>query len=453
MAAATPSRATITVIGLGPAGPDLLTAGALEAIAVHEHRFVRTRRHPAAEALGPAVDFDAVYDELATFAEVYAEIAARLVASAQELGRLLYAVPGSPLVLERTVELLLADGRVEVTVVPGLSFVDLSWTRLGLDPYEAGVRLVDGHRFAARAAGERGPLLVAHCHSRAVLSDIKLAVDDFPAEPVTVLQRLGSPDEAIFPVDWADLDRSFEPDHLTAIYVPHLAAPVAAELQAFVNLVTTLRERCPWDSAQTHESLRRHLLEETYELIDAIDGVDPDDDGSYVHLEEELGDVLFQVVLHAVIATESGQFGLADVARTVHDKLYERHPHVFGDAAPDPDIDELLVTWEAAKKAEKDRESIMDGMPATLPALLYAAKVLKKAASARADDAPLAEVEGDLAGRIDRLGPETGEAAIGEILFLAVDYCRRLGHDPELALRSTAARFEQRFRTEEASRA
>jgi uncharacterized protein YabN with tetrapyrrole methylase and pyrophosphatase domain len=193
------------------------------------------------------------------------------VAAATEHGRVLYAVPGSPAVAERSVALLRADGRVGVTLVPGLSFLDLAWVRLGVDPLAEGVRVVDGARFATDAAGERGPLLVSHCDRRSVLSDIKLAVDDPPAEPVTVLQRLGLPDESVTEVAWDDLDRAVEPDHLTSLWIPELAAPIAGELGAFAELVTTLRESCPWDREQTHQSLTRYLLEETYEALEALD--------------------------------------------------------------------------------------------------------------------------------------------------------------------------------------
>ena len=173
-----------------------------------------------------------------------------------------YAVPGSPLVAERTVELLRLDPRIEVDVVAALSFVDLAWDRLGVDPFAAGVRLVDGHRFATEAAGSVGPLLVAQCDSRQVLSEIKLAVDDGPE--VIVLARLGLPDESVASVAWADLDRDVVTDHLTCLWIPHLADPVAAEIVRFEDLVRTLRVACPWDRKQTHASLTRHLVEETY---------------------------------------------------------------------------------------------------------------------------------------------------------------------------------------------
>ncbi len=237
-----------------------------------------------------------------------------------EHGEVVYAVPGSPLVAERTVELLRADARVDLEVHPSLSFLDLAWNQLGVDPLASGVRLVDGQRFAIEAVGERGPLLVAQCDSRSVLSDIKLVLDGSdevvldPTATITVLQRLGTPDERVVEVAWVDLDRDIEPDHLTTLWIPTLDAPIAREVARFADLVATLRRECPWDREQTHQSLMRHFVEETYEVLDAIEHVDPEAGAGYEHLEEELGDLLFQVVFHATLAAEAGQFTLADVA-------------------------------------------------------------------------------------------------------------------------------------------
>jgi tetrapyrrole methylase family protein/MazG family protein len=316
--------------------------------------------------------------------------------------------------------------------------------RLGVDPLEAGVRLVDGHRFAVEAAGERGPLLVGHCHNRRVLSDIKLAVDGDGTERVLLLQRLGLPDEAVTDVAWADLDRSVEPDHLTSLYIPHLTAPVAGEVVRFTELVRTLREQCPWDRRQTHQSLTRHLLEETYEVLDAIDALDAtaeDDDAvPYEHLEEELGDLLFQVVFHATLATEAGRFTLADVARTVHDKLVVRHPHVFGDVVA-ADAEAVMATWEERKRAEKGRDSVFDGIPAALPALALAYKVQRKAASLGI------EAEGGGVVDLDEVGDVEG---VGAALYAVVAAARRLDVDPEAALRAAAARATEAARAVEA---
>ena len=403
-----PGSPRIDVVGLGPAGPELLTAGTLDLLHGSGHVFLRTTRHPAASVVPAARSFDHHYESAETFDGVYRAIVADLVEAALTGGPVVYAVPGSPNVAERTVLLLAGDprvvsGEVAVEVHPSVSFLDLAFARLGVDPVASGVRMVDAERFAVDAAGERGPLLVAQCWSRQVLSDVKLSVESPPDGPVVVLHHLGLPDERVVEVAWEDLDRTVEPDHLTSLWVPRLAAPVAAELVALDELVRTLRQRCPWDRRQTHGSLGRHLLEESYEVLESIDalvaidsgsaedvaasesgeagpGVDEREASAVADLEEELGDLLFQVYFHAALAAEAGRFTLADVARGVHDKLVGRHPHVFGDVTAET-ADDVAANWETQKLAEKGRTSVTEGIPAALPSLALAAKLQRKAAA------------------------------------------------------------------------
>jgi tetrapyrrole methylase family protein/MazG family protein len=472
----------VAVVGLGPAGPELLTSAGAAALSRVGHRYLRTVQHPAAVAAEPATSFDHLYEVAPTFDAVYGRMVEALVQAAAEHGEVAYAVPGSPLVGERTVELLLADQRVSVELHPAPSFCDLAWARLRVDPVVAGVRLVDGASFVTDAAGERGPLLVAQCWSTSVLSDIKLSVDDEPAEPVVVLQRLGLPDEAVFAVSWADLDREVAPDHLTSLYIPRLAEPIAPELARAVELVRTLRARCPWDREQTHDSLARYLLEETYEALEAIDHLGEDGSG-YPALEDELGDLLLQVFFHAILAGEAGQFGVADVARHLHDKLVARHPHVFGD--DDADTAAAVVAgWESRKQRQLGRTSVMDGIPASLPSLLFASKVLGRALSVETGRAGTASagrgrqaldelaasanarlrflVRGsDDAARGDRAASNRAaglpvasrsdaERELGLVLLDLVALARELDVDPEAGLRRAAAAYRDRFMADEA---
>ncbi|MEQ8840856.1 MAG: nucleoside triphosphate pyrophosphohydrolase [Acidimicrobiales bacterium] len=445
---------TITIVGLGPADASLLAPNTLDALARHERRFLRTVVHPAAAAVVDATAFDEIYDAAPDFATVYEAIAERLIAEAAD-GDLVYAVPGSPLVLERTVELLRAaenDGRVVLDILPAMSFLDVAWARLRIDPVESSVRLIDGHVFAEAAAGQTGPLLVAHCHSAQVLSDIKLSLDDGPT--VVVLQRLGLPDERIFEMPWHELDREVDADHLTSLWIPELETPVAAEFARFEELVRVLRDECPWDRKQTHASLRQHLLEETHETLEAIDARaarsdDEVDDELDTHLAEELGDLLYQVFFHARLAAERGSFTIADVAEGIHDKLVTRHPHVFGDTQAG-DADQVVSNWEELKRAEKGRASAMDGIPPALPALLLALKVQTRAAGTGFDwkggpEVAYADVEDELAEVRD----DPSEHEVGDLLFAAVQVARRLDLDPESALRGAAQRFQQRFRVVE----
>jgi tetrapyrrole methylase family protein/MazG family protein len=470
----------VTVVGLGPAGTEFVPVAAVDAIRGAARCLMRTARHPSAAvvgevASGPVEVLDHLYDEADTFDDVYAAIVEEVVATARsvaERGYVAYAVPGSPLVAERTVVLLRADPRVSVDVVVAPSFLDLAWERLGVDPVDAGVRVVDGTVFSIEAAGERGPLLVAQCHSRAVLGEIKLAADDVSGHDAdrraVLLHHLGLPDEKVVEVPWADVDRTLEPDHLTTLWVPRLASPVGAELLRLEELVRTLRAKCPWDQRQTHGSLARHLLEEAYETLDAIEVVaatEPDSPPEdLAHLEEELGDLLFQVYFHALLATEAGAFTLADVARTVHDKLVSRHPHVFGDAVAETPED-VAARWEVLKKAEKGRRSVTEGIPRALPALALVAKLQRKAESLGIDMGSLDDRRRQIATGLDPVqtapdasGETLGASArtnevMGELLFAVADAARRLGVDPETALRAYAGEFRRRIEAAETSRA
>jgi tetrapyrrole methylase family protein/MazG family protein len=415
----------VTVVGLGPGDADLLTVGTTAELDVERPRFVRTARHPAAKAVRGATSFDDVYRSVDRIEDVYPAIVERLVDAAATHGDVLYAVPGSPVVAERTVELLVADDRVEVRIVPAMSFADLAWSRLAIDPIAEGVRIVDGARFAVEAAGDRGPLLVCQCDRREVLSDIKLAAEHPPTEPVRILLRLGLDDEEILTVPWEELDRTIEPDHLTSVYVPRLTQPVAAEVLQLDEVVHRLRAECPWDREQTHRTLERYLIEETYEVLDAIATGDPD------HLEEELGDLLFQVVFHATIAAEEGWFTLADVVRGIHDKLVSRHPHVFGDVEV-ADAAEVASNWERIKSEEKGRSSVLDGVPSALPALMLAAKVLRKARAAGVE-------------------PELGGSGLDDRLLELAAEAEAAGLDPEAALRERVRALMREIRAAEAT--
>jgi len=456
-------RPHITVVGLGPAGTDHLGDATATLLAAQRARvYLRTARHPAAARFEGARAFDDLYQSAATFDEVYAGIVEALVAAAREAEpeQVVYAVPGSPLVAERSVELLRADDRVEVTLLPALSFLDLAWTALGIDPLAAGVRLVDASVFGPVVAGEQGPFLVAQCWSRQALSDIKLSMPDDVGSALprpVILHHLGLDDEVVATVDWWDLDRTVEPDHLTSVYVPARPVPArsaGAEVAQLAALMDTLRERCPWDRAQTHATLMPHLVEECYEVLDALSGLDGPDTahGAAAHLQEELGDLLFQIVFHARLAAEEGQFDLADVARGVHDKLVHRHPHVFGDVEADS-AGQVVSNWETIKKTEKGRNSVTEGIPAALPALMLTSKLARKARSVGLEPGATsgeqtAAALASLTRRArdsdprpdDPLAGETGDVSreVGALLFAVSILAQHLGVDAEQALRDRA---------------
>ncbi len=467
-----PGSGVVSVVGLGPAGTDLLLPAARAALTTAARRFVRTARHPAVVELAAEgielESFDAVYDGAASLAEAYATMAGILVGAAREDGHVVYAVPGNPAVAEQSVALLQAAGsrgEVDVRVVPGLSFADLAWARLGVDPM-AGARVVDARAFAAGTAGLGGAMLVAQCDSRFVLSDVKLALLEVveATHPVVALQRLGLADELVTHLELVDLDRRIEPDHLTAVFVDVGGARVGAEFVRLVELAERLRGPggCPWDAEQTHATLAKYLVEEAYETLEALERLPPDSPPAEVDpdldalLADELGDLLYQVVFHSILAGERGAFTIADVSKGIHDKLVRRHPDVFG-VAPGP-VDgrssaDVLQTWEQIKRAEKGSGSIVAGITPGLPALLYADKLLSKAKTAGIADlvAPGAAAAQEAAfARLLAESLESDEDAdtrvIGALLGGLVLLARRRGIDAEGALRSWVQRLIQRFR-------
>jgi tetrapyrrole methylase family protein/MazG family protein len=269
---------------------------------------------------------------------------------------------------------------------------------------------------------------------------------------VTVLQRLGLPEEHVEVVQLVDVDR-VDADHLTSLFVDTGDATVAGELARFVALVERLRGPggCPWDAAQTHHSLRRHVLEEAYEVAAAIESLPPDAPkgdipmGAYDELADELGDLLFQVVIQSTLATEAGAFTVADVARGVHDKLVHRHPHVFGDVQA-ASADEVVTNWEQIKKAEKQHSSLVEGITPGLPALLYAQKLYRKATSIGLDPYPdPAAALRDAATALPAALDADVETVLGEVLATAVAVARARGLDGESALAGWAGRFRDRF--------
>jgi tetrapyrrole methylase family protein/MazG family protein len=460
----------VVVVGLGPGGADLLVPAARTALEACPVRFARTARHPAVDDLaadGIALEpLDSHYETASDLESCYRSIVTTLLAAAREHGDVAYAVPGNPAVAECTVELLREAARagdITLEVVPGLSFADVAWTRLGVDPMATGARVVDARELDAARLEPAFPMLIAQCDAPLVLSDVKLVLlDAFASDTaVTVLQRLGLTGEHVNVVELADLDRVVAPDHLTAVFVPAADTSPTRELARLLALAERLRRPggCPWDAEQTHHSLTRYLLEESYEVVEAVEtlpALAPDgvaaDDPAYRALVDELGDLLYQVIFHAVLAEEAGAFDMADVARGIHDKLVRRHPHVFGDPGSemsDADTsDAVMANWEQIKKDEKGIESIVAGITPGLPSLLYAHKLYRKAASVGLDpgdvDASLVRIDTAVAAL--RGAPASdAEPVLGELLSAAVALARALGVDTESALRGWSARFRDHF--------
>ncbi|MDX1933192.1 MAG: nucleoside triphosphate pyrophosphohydrolase [Capsulimonadales bacterium] len=461
------------IVGLGPGDIRRLPPQAFSLLTSGLPVYARTARHPIfhqespefAPGSVPLTALDDEYESGVSFDATYDAIVERVLRAASETD-LIYAVPGHPLIGETTVARLLPrlkERNIPFRIVAAPSFVDACLEALG-EAITDDLHLVDALSLnpseAAPAESLRtgGPILLYQVHSRQAASDAKLALmragypDDFS---VTVVRWAGIPNaERVLSLPLFELDRSDEHDHLTSVWVPPLPADLRKPtFYDLVRVMARLRDPnggCPWDLEQTHRSLRRYVLEEAYEVAEAIDREDPE------KLCEELGDLLLQVVFHAQLGAETGDFDSDDVCAAIVGKLIRRHPHVFGEVkAANPE--EVLKNWQAIKAAEKgnaDRVSILDGIPTSLPALAAALEVSRRAVRVGFEwpdtDSVFAKVEEELAelraemiadASKDRLSDE-----LGDLLFTVVNVGRRLGIEPEDALRRQLDKFKRRFR-------
>jgi tetrapyrrole methylase family protein/MazG family protein len=326
-----------------------------------------------------------------------------------------------------------------------VSFVDSALLTLGLDPLAGGLLVLD-----ALALGEHRrllvperPTLIAQLYDRRAATQAKLALlDSYPPEhPVRVLRASGAADASVEDVPLAELDRWDTFDHLTTLYLPPV--PLTLDVRSFEGLraiIARLRAPeggCPWDLEQTHETLKRFLLEEAYEALDALD------EGEPARIAEELGDLLMQVVLHAQVAEDDGEFVIEDVLGSIGAKLVRRHPHVFGEVSVNGASD-VIRNWDALKKDERGEQPLLDAVPKAMPALAQA-----QAVQSRASKAGLAPQTRPLAvslqaGTLDDLG---------DLLFAVVEHARTRDLDAEEALRLAVRRFRVRVGEAERSRA
>ncbi|MGQ9704139.1 MAG: nucleoside triphosphate pyrophosphohydrolase [Actinomycetota bacterium] len=451
------SRPLVHVLGLGPGPLSLLTLEAWEMLRAADEVLLRTERHPCVEELRergiPLSPLDHWYERSENLEAAYRGIVDEVVRHARERGVAWYAVPGHPLVAERTVRMLLEEP-VEVRLHNAVSFFDALLTVLRRDALE-GVLLVDGEGLVEEGSGALDPragLMVAQVDSRLKASEVKTVLLEAypPHHHVQLVRSAGSLAEETETIHLEELDRAERFDHLTTLWVPPLPEAEIFDFRRLVGIVARLRGPggCPWDRKQTHESLARHMVEEAHEAVDAIGHRDWD------HLCEELGDLLLQVVLHARLGEEEGNFDIREVLRMIIEKLVRRHPHVFGEAeARTPE--EVISRWERIKAEEKGEPSLLDGISEGLPALIHAYKLQARAARVGFDwgageevlpklREELREVEEALRG-----GGESLEEELGDLLFTVVNVCRHFRVDPEIALRRSARKFAARFRTME----
>lgn len=444
----------ITVVGLGPGDPGHLTREAWDVLESAEEIWLRTKQHPVVSDLPSHLilhSFDYLYEQAEDFSQVYEGIVGKVLDLGQRREGVVYAVPGHPLVGETTVEQIMSQAKqagLELRLVEGLSFVGPTLTALGVDAL-TGLQVCDAIELVSLFHPLLMPdrsVLVGQLYGRSLAGDVKLTLmNQYPDDhEVKLVHAAGTLEQRVIALPLYELDRRDDLAHLTTLYIPPLVG--VNSFEGLQNTVAHLRapEGCPWDREQTHESLRSALLEEAYETVEAIDAADVQ------ALQEELGDLLLQILLHAQIATEAAEFKMVQIIADIDTKLKYRHPHVWGERSVEG-ADNVLRNWEELKRQEKGREgSILEGVPVALPALQQADALSRRAVHVGFDWAELSAVVDKVQEEMRELEAartlDEREAELGDLLFTLVNWARWMGLDAETALRKANARFSSRFR-------
>lgn len=450
----------LIIIGLGSGDYKQLTLSAVEQLKSADVLIFRTEKHPTVDyvrSLGVSFGVcDDIYDNAQTFEDTYSKISDRVIERCEDNKTLVYAVPGHPLVAEKSVELLLqkVGSDFDVEIMPAVSFIDSILTALRIDP-AYGLKIIDGLSLDIQKPDFHCGNIITQVYSRFVASEIKLKLMELYKDDIEiyVVRAAGVKDlERIERLPLYELDRIDWVDYLTSVYIPPVHENAKFKtMDELIALMEQLRgaDGCPWDREQNRESLKPYLLEETYEVLDAIEKNDID------LLVEELGDLLLQVVFHAQIAKEDGEFDINDIITGIVNKLVERHPHVFGDVIATTESG-ALESWEASKRQLKGVTSYtqtLTDIPQALPNLMRSYKIQQKAALVGFDWDDVKDAIAKVEEELDEVKEvyNTGnkdiiEEEIGDLLFAVVNVARFLKIQPELALRGTIDKFITRFK-------
>ena len=448
----------LKIMGLGPGAYEALTIGALKELKNNKNIYFRTEKHPTVDFLKDEgikfESYDHAYEKYDSFDDVYKYIAEDLITKIKDDEDLIYAVPGHPLVAEKSVVNLIElckENNIQYEVLPAVSFVDAMMEALQVDPIE-GVKIIDAFDMKNQILDKHVGTIITQVYNNFIASEVKLRLlEGYEDDTEIIFVRAAGVEglESIRKIPLYELDWQEDIDYLTSIYIPKDLGN-KKDFQDLLDIIETLRNPggCPWDREQTHESLKSALLGECYEVIDAIENEDED------ALIEELGDVLLQVVFHASIGKEDGYFDIMDVIGGISNKMINRHPHVFGNEKANTS-EQVLVNWDEIKKEEKGIKTLteeMQNIAKSLPATTRAYKVQKKAKKVGFDwddvNCAMDKVKEELNEIKEVYNCEDKsiiEGEVGDLLFACINVARFLEVDGELALDKTIKKFIKRF--------
>lgn len=447
----------IYIIGLGPGNIDSLTLGAVERIHSGDKNFLRTKKHPTVEYFHekeiPYESYDWIYDSEEDFENVYKKIVDELIGESKDEKSINYFVPGNPMIAENTVKMLLERG-IETEIIGGMSFIEPMLQIVERDPID-GLKIVDGSVFDDLMIDINVDTIITQVYNRRILSNIKLKLSEIYGDEykIWLIQGAGIKNiEEKHNIPIYALDRIEKVDSLTSIYVEKMKKDNKVfDFNDLMGIMRVLRgiDGCPWDIKQTHKSLRQCLIEEAYEVVDAIDRDDME------NLKEELGDLLLQVLFHWDIAYDEGSFYPIEVTSALANKLIYRHPHIFSEKKLE-NSEEVVYNWNELKDSQREYSSFNDKLKQIpkLTGLIRSRKIQDKAAEIGFDwkdiKGPLNKVLEEYHELIQVIeefggGDSRVEEELGDLLFSIVNLSRFVDVDPELALNRTIKKFIDRF--------
>lgn len=440
------------VIGLGPSGLEQLTLGNYRRICSAKKIFARTAEHPCVQDLmteGICVEsFDEIYAKEPSFEAVYESITEQLRRELEKGSDVIYVVPGHPMVAEKTVQLIWEklSHEYEVVIYPAMSFVDEIFRVLKFDPID-GVLIRNND--ALKDVGLTGKewLIIPQVYNKLMASEVKLdLMSSYPDDAwVYITKALGTSEEQVEKRPLFEMDHGTY-DHLTTVVLPPNSEVISFSKLTKVMAILRSDDGCAWDLEQTHDSLKPCLIEESYEVLDAIEKND------MYNLCEELGDLLLQVVFHSQLASEESEFDIQDVLQGIIQKLIRRHPHVFGEEKVDT-ADDVIQTWDRIKQEEKSvasNELTFFNDPLGLPALMWASSTQRRVAKVGFNwseiDGPWGKVEEELQELKTALSEGIGvREELGDLMFSVVNLSGFLKLDAEEVLRDAIHKFQRRF--------
>jgi tetrapyrrole methylase family protein/MazG family protein len=446
---------TIQIIGLGAGSADDLTVKAYKALSEKIPTFARTDRHPIVNELRKSMNidsFDDYFEEYEDFEEVYENMTLKLIELSKQYGKINYCTAGSPYYGDIVTKKLINEYKHEINtiIIDGMSFLDKCLKISGFGDYN-NIKVIDCLEADEYSFDVNSFNIITQVYDMEIASQLKIKLMEiYPEDTRTLIVDVLEENVKEIPLFRLDQEKNYGFSTYFCILPIEISKDRVYNVYNLLRIVKILRgpDGCPWDKKQTHHSVRQNVIEEAYEVVDAIDNEDID------NLVEELGDLLFQVIFHSELGSEEGYFNFNDVVNNVCKKMYSRHPHVFGDVKAD-NAEEALKSWESSKHKEKNLSTYTDNLknvPKALSPLSRSYKIQKRAAEVGFDwpeaEGAVLKIKEELLEFIEEYNNnniENMEEEFGDLLFALVNFARFQKINPDIALNKTINKFIDRF--------